>query len=168
MQIYRLMLLTAAGCLLLRADLPEPQFNTEDVVAFIDQVYVSSESFASLSEFFSGREATRGRMVWRSMPEERSGQYLVFLLRQAIASLQIESFNVLVQMPGDTEPLAHTILVDPADYEWREVWFGITGKEIEPTARPVSWKVEAIKADGTLVFRSNSFLWSEQRAGADK
>jgi hypothetical protein len=125
--------------------------------------YRAADSFARISEFFSGVENTGGQTVLRSQPAERAGFY--FLVRTetktAITGARVE---LQVLLPGVEQPKTFSFPADvPAG--GHVMLAGLTGKDWPgEKIAPVAWHLAVLAADGTTLASGQSFLWAKPAA----
>lgn len=137
-----------------------------DIVRILPE-YRTADSFVRVSEYFTGRESTRGATLLRTQPEAREGYYFALrtkaLVRHEIAWLELQIITPFSPEPR-TESFATTI---PAGSHLTR--FGLTGADWpDPKARPVAWKLRLLDADGAELASEQSYLWSKPDAAAAK
>jgi hypothetical protein len=129
-------------------------------IASVTPRHMETAQFQYVGEFFTGREVADNRILVRSQPEERTGQYLVVTLSERAAQLPASTRARLEMIRSDsTEVRVHDFLIprDPASA--REIYLGLTGSDW-PGAdlRPVAWRLRFF--DGERVIAEwPSFLW---------
>ncbi|CAM2925918.1 hypothetical protein [Rariglobus hedericola] len=127
--------------------------------------YMPAASFMRVSEYFNGKENTRGATILRTQPASREGFY--FNLRTK-SDTAIEVAWIELQIITPVSPEARTesfaISLPRGSHLTR---FGLTGKDWpSPQARPVAWKIRLLSADGAELATQQSFLWSKPDASA--
>ena len=129
--------------------------------------YMPAASFMRVSEYFNGKENTRGATIVRTKPESRDGFY--FNLRtkteSAIELAWIE-LQFITPFSTDTRTESFAVSLPKGSHLIR---FGLTGTDWpDPTARPVAWKLRLLGADGAELATEQSYLWSKPEAPATK
>ena len=120
-------------------------------------------SFKHISEYFDGKENTRGETVLRTQPGQRAGYY--FLVRTTNpggpAAVKI---NVQLVMPAGAKAREFTFTAALKSGD-TVLDLGLTGGDW-PDARtnPVAWKLALLSADGHVLAVEKSYLW-EKPAG---
>lgn len=125
--------------------------------------YLPAAAFVRVSEYFNGKENTRGATILRTQPASRDGFY--FNLRTK-TDTAIELAWVELQIITPTTPEARTesfaISLPKGSHLIR---FGLTGKDWpDAKARPVAWKLRLLGKDGAELASEQSFLWSKPDA----
>ncbi len=123
--------------------------------------WVEADAFETISEYFTGREHTGGRIIQRSQPDTRAGFY--FLTRVANTGSEIPNakFALHVILPGNPEPKTFTF---PLSLPSRStiVQLGLTGSDWpDREVHPVAWKLDLLSATDELLATEQSFLWSK-------
>ncbi len=121
--------------------------------------YRDAESFASISEFFGGAEASRGRTILRTDPSERGGFYWLVRVRNAGAP-----FEAVLEIewiaPGEIDPRRQRFPVT-IESGSRVLLAGLTGADWpDAKARPNAWQVRLLDAAEQPVATEESFLWA--------
>ena len=117
-------------------------------------------SFKHLSEYFTGRENTRGETMLRTQPAQRAGYY--FLVRAANSGAPV-AVRISVQLitPTDSKPRTHTFATELKSGE-TVLHLGLTGGDWpDAKADPVAWKLELLSADGRVLATEGSYLWEK-------
>lgn len=122
--------------------------------------WIEAEAFESISEYFSGREATGKRIIVRSQPDTRAGFYYVVRVNSAEPHASA-TFSLQLIMPGNPEPKRYSF---PVDVATRSTLFqlGLTGSDWpDREVHPVAWKLDLLSADQQVLATAQSFLWSK-------
>ena len=120
-------------------------------------------SFKHISEYFDGKENTRGEAMLRTQPDQQGGYY--FLVRAANPGAPV-TVKIIVQlvMPAGAKAREFTF---PADLKPGDTVLnlGLTGADW-PDARthPVAWKLELLSTDGRVLATEKSYLWEKPAA----
>lgn len=125
--------------------------------------YMPAESFMRVSEYFNGKENTRGATIVRTQPASREGFY--FNLRtKTDTAIEIAWVELQVISPVANEPRTESFAVSlPRGSHL--IRFGLTGSDWPgPKARPVAWKLRLLGADGAELASEQSYLWSKPDA----
>ncbi len=120
-------------------------------------------SFKRISEYFSGRENTRGETMLRTHPDQRGGYYFLVRATNAGGPAAIR-INVQMIMPADSKLRTHTF--DTALKSGVTVLhLGLTGSDWPDAGTdPVAWKLDLLAPDGHVLESEKSYLW-EKPAG---
>ena len=157
MRLPALLLTLALGCSTALA-------SDVEIVRLLPE-YRTTESFIRVSEYFGGKENTRGATVLRTKPEARNGYY--FTLRTKSAK-PIEIAWLELQYISPTSPEARTesfAISLPKGSHLTQ--FGLTGSDWpNANARPVAWKLRVLGADGAELATQQSYLWSKPASTA--
>jgi len=122
--------------------------------------YRTAESFVGIGEYFGQPEATGGRIILRSEPDNREGFYWLIRVRSDVA-VNDAAVEVSVIRPGETDAEVHRFNASlPAD---RSVVLlpGLTGSGWpDAAARPLAWRIRILDANERELAVERSFLWS--------
>jgi len=125
--------------------------------------YIPADSFARVSEYFTGKENTRGATIVRTQPASREGFY--FNLRTKTEKpIELAWIELQVISPSSPEPRTESFAISlPRGSHLTR--FGLTGKDWpDVKARPVAWKLRLLGVDGAELATEQSFLWSKPDA----
>jgi len=127
--------------------------------------YMPASAFDRVSEYFTGKENTRGYTVLRTQPASRDGFY--FNLRtKSDKAIELAWIELQIITPASPEPRTESfaISIPKGSHLTR---FGLTGKDWPGAkARPVAWKLRLLGVDGAELASEQSFLWSKPDAPA--
>lgn len=127
--------------------------------------YMPAASFVRVSEYFNGKENTRGATIVRTQPGSREGFY--FNLRtRAETAVEIAWVELQYISPASPQPRTESFAVSlPRGSHLLR--FGITGSDWpDAKARPVAWKLRLLSTDGAELATEQSYLWSQPDAPA--
>ena len=147
--------------LVLGAAPAEAQDETDIVRA--SAAYRDSRQFFRISEFFTNRESTGSDVVVRSREDERGGYYFTVRLRPyPYRNYHVEeAVHLEIIMPGDIEPTLFTFPLGPAKRRNPLLLIGLTGEDWpDASAEPLAWRISFLDAEGAVLARQQSFLWS--------
>jgi hypothetical protein len=135
-----------------------------DVVRVLPE-YMPAASFMRVSEYFNGKENTRGATILRTQPGSRDGMYFNFRTKSDTA-LELAWIELQIISPVSPEPRTESFAVSiPRGSHL--IRFGLTGTDWPgPKARPVAWKLRLLGADGAELATEQSYLWSKPDAPA--
>ena len=122
--------------------------------------YMPAASFMRVSEYFNGKENTRGATILRTQPASRDGFY--FNLRtKTDTAIELAWIELQVISPASTEPRTESFAVSlPRGSHL--IRFGFTGADWPgPKAAHVAWKLRLLGADGAELATQQSYLWSK-------
>jgi hypothetical protein len=117
----------------------------------------TAESFARISEYFSGEENPGAQTIVRTQPGSRAGYY--WLIRTKAGTATEATIELSVLAPDSAAPRIYTLSTRlPAG---RHVTLaGLTGADWpQPEARPVAWRLRVLNGAGQELAAEQSFLW---------
>ena len=125
--------------------------------------YMPADSFARISEFFDGKENTRGATIVRTQPKSRDGFY--FNLRtQAEAPIELAWVVLEIITPASAEARVESFAVSLPKGS-HLIRLGLTGKDWpSPKDRPAAWKLRILGVNGAELAMKQSYLWSKPDA----
>jgi hypothetical protein len=129
--------------------------------------YLPATSFVRVSEYFTGKENTRGATIVRTQPASRDGFY--FNLRtKTDTAIELAWIELQVISPTSPQPRTESFAISlPRGSHL--IRFGFTGTDWPgPKAHPVAWKLRLLGADGAELATEQSYLWSKPDAPAAK
>ena len=146
--------------LLLAGVLSSAAAATEIEIVRVWPQYRHAGSFKRISEYFTGRENTRGHIIHRTQMDERGGYYFLTRLRNKGAALEYARIELRVVTPD--APADKTYLFDTYIPTGKPVYLvGLTGVDwTDPKKQPVAWQIRFLDAAGAEIAREKSFLWS--------
>lgn len=149
--------------LLVSVLLPLTGISAEQTIEFsrIRPSYRETGSFKRISEYFTGRENTGKRTVFRTQDNNRDGFYFSFRIEvERGEKVPAGTVALLVYLPGTYEPTEYAFELEAQTRRWIEVIIGLTGTDWEdPEAKPVAWRLEFRDASGQPIGFEESFLW---------
>lgn len=141
-----------------------PGVSTENVaIAHIDHRYIAAQDFVRISEYFTDKENTSGRVILRTDPSERGGYYFIVSLTwhpgtTLPAGTQADLDYIRSDDP-DTRH-AHFVFTQPTG-TLPEILLGLTGKDwAEKNLKLTAYKITLKDADGKVLADRQSFLWA--------
>jgi hypothetical protein len=122
--------------------------------------YKPAEDFVRISEYFTGRENTRGATMLRSQPSHREGYYY-FLRTQSAVAVAGARLELSYITPLEAVPKQVSFTFDlPAGNHVTQV--GLTGADwVSKKEHPVAWQLRLLAPDGTDLLTHASFLWAK-------
>jgi hypothetical protein len=131
-------------------------------IAHVDHRYIAAQDFVRISEYFTDKENTSGRVILRTDPAERAGYYFIVSLEwhpgtTLPAGTQADLDYV---RSDDPEPRhAHFVFTEPTG-TLPEILLGLTGKDwAEKNLKLAAYKVTLKNAEGQVLADKQSFLW---------
>lgn len=125
--------------------------------------YMPADSFVRISEYFTGKENTRGATLLRTQPKSRDGFY--FNLRtQTDAPIELVWVILEIITPASAETRTESFAVSLPKGS-HLIRLGLTGKDW-PNAkdRPAAWKISILGVNGAELATEQSYLWSKPDA----
>jgi hypothetical protein len=125
--------------------------------------YMPADSFVRISEYFNGKENTRGATILRTQPNARDGFY--FNLRTK-TDVPIEMAKVVLEIitPASAETRVENFAVSLPKGS-HILRLGLTGKDWPNSKdRPAAWKLRILGANGAELAMKQSYLWSKPDA----
>ena len=122
--------------------------------------YMPADSFVRISEYFNGKENTRGATILRTQPKLRDGFY--FNLRtQTDAPIELAWVVLEIITPASAETRVESFAVSLPKGS-HLIRLGLTGKDW-PNAkdRPAAWKLRILGVNGAELATEQSYLWSK-------
>lgn len=131
---------------------------------------IEAEKFMRISEFFTGRENTSGRVFIRSNPAQRGGLYFIARLEEKLTKLPagmkvgIDFFEA-----GSAQMRQYIFEIPKVLQETNKLFLGLTDEGMLEKQLPVAWRVYLLNADESLHSELKSYLWEmpEKSAQAD-
>lgn len=127
--------------------------------------YIPAASFVRVSEYFTGKENTRGATIVRTQPKSREGFY--FNLRtKTDQPIDLAWIELQIITPTSPEPRTESFALSlPRGSHL--IRFGLTGSDWpDAESRPVAWKLRLLDQSGAELAAQQSFLWSKPDAPA--
>lgn len=117
-------------------------------------------SFKHISEYFDGKENTRGETMLRTQPGQRAGYYFLVRTVNPGAPLPV-TINLSLVMPAGAKAREFTFATDLKSGD-TVVNLGLTGGDWpDAKTNPVAWKLEVRSADGRVLDTEKSYLWEK-------
>lgn len=141
-----------------------PGVSTEGVaIAHVDHRYIAAQDFVRISEYFTDKENTSGRVILRTDPAERAGYYFIVSLEwhpgvTLPAGTQADLDYIRSDDP-DTRH-AHFVFTEPTG-TLPEILLGLTGQDwAAKNLKLTAYKVTLKNAEGKVLADRQSFLWA--------
>lgn len=131
---------------------------------------IEAEKFMRISEFFTGRENTSGRVFLRSNPAQRGGLYFIARLDEKLTTLPagmkvgIDFFEA-----GSAQMRQYIFEIPKVLQETNKLFLGLTDEGMLEKQLPAAWRVYLLNPDESLHSELKSYLWEmpEKSAQAD-
>ena len=123
--------------------------------------FLKTEYFQRINEFFTGVENQGRRVIVRTQPDNREGEYFVLSLNQSVRSLpEIAEIKIEIFTSESANKKDYVLTLPPGRAKTRDIFAGITGgdwpgKEVKILA----WRLTIQDADGRSIAKKESFLW---------
>jgi len=149
--------LTLAGC----ASTPDEPVRSVEIKE-IKPRYIPEDNFKRISEYWDGAENKGDRIIIRSDPEARDGYYFTLVLDERVRELPGGSvITGEFYTPVSTDLQTHDFPLPNKLPKTREVFVGLTGADWpEADAVPGAWRFTIKDANGEVLARKQSYLWS--------
>lgn len=124
--------------------------------------YIPEENFMRISEYLSGAENKGNRVILRSDPGERDGFYFTLVLDEKLRDLPRGSVVTgEFYTPVATDLQTHDFPLPNKLPKSQEIFVGLTGADWpDPDAVPGAWRFTIKDANGAVLAREQSYLWS--------
>lgn len=123
--------------------------------------YMREGQFQHLREFFSGEEYTGRRLIERSDPANRAGQYFVLILDARLRELPSDTVAVLDFLSAnDLDPRTQRFPLQTSKKPGsRQIYLGLTGDDWNgEETQLIAWRVRLLQGEQQLA-EWKSFLW---------
>lgn len=123
--------------------------------------WLEAEPFKRISEYFTGRENTGGRIVVRTHPDDRTGLYFLVRVKNPGPLIVGTRFVLEIVAPGNPFPRTYRFPANmPAG--GKVCMLGLTGPDWPAKkVQPIAWRLDLVAADGRTLAEAKSFLWSK-------
>ncbi len=139
-------------------------FSSDGVaISYVDHRYIPTADFQRISEYFTGKENTSGRLILRTNPADRDGYYfIVSLAWHPSVTLPAGTVADLDYIRNDDPAPRHAQFTFPsATGTFPELLLGLTGPDWpDKNAKIVAYKVTLKDAAGKVLASRQSFLWA--------
>jgi hypothetical protein len=132
------------------------------VIAHVDQKFMEEAAFKRISEYFTGRENTSGRVIERTDPQQRAGYYFILSLEWHPHTTLPAGTQADLDYLRKNDPQPHHahFVFSAAGGTFNEILLGLTGAEwTDRNLTMVAWKVTLRDATGAVLADRQSFLW---------
>lgn len=123
--------------------------------------YIERAEFTRIGEFFHGREVSTSRLIVRSLPEARDGQYFLLWLDEPIEALPTGSraqLEILSSRSQEMRTFDFDLSGSPQDT--KRLYLGLTGSDWTGESEyALAWRVTLFGPDGEALAVYKSFLW---------
>jgi hypothetical protein len=140
-----------------------PAFARADGVEFIRvwPGWKGTDSFKTISEYFTGKEVTGKLTVGRTKPDSRDGYY--WLVRVANKNAPMDGAQFVLKVITPDSPFAKEFKFPVGVPKGQTVYdLGLTGTDWPGRhAHPVAWRLDLLASDGTALVTQKSFLWDK-------
>ena len=136
----------------------------ETRIRSVSETYWSSQDFARIPEYFTGKEYQGNQVIVRTQ-DARAGLYFVLELTEALEKLpkNCEVFVEVVRSDGPEAKL-YKLSIPNETKGRKEVLLGITGDDWKsPKIKPVAWRIEIKDGTGKVISSKQSFLWGHEK-----
>lgn len=131
-------------------------------ISHIDHRYIPAQDFVRISEYFTGKENSSGRLILRTDPADRAGYYFIISLAwHPGVTLPAGTQADVDYIRGDDPRPRHAHFVFTGNTgTFTEILLGLTGPDwTDKNLKLTAYKVTLKDADGKLLADRQSFLW---------
>lgn len=113
-----------------------------------------------MGEFLTGTRDDGDRVVLRTQPAERGGEYFILTLETPVAAFPAGAEVILSVVPTDAkEAKEYRFSVANVHGKSRELYLGVTGSDwSDPSVDALAWQVRVVSGQSTVA-EWKSFLW---------
>jgi len=149
--------LALAGC----ASTPDEPVRSVEIKEILPR-YIPEENFKRIGEYLSGAENKGNRIILRSDPKARDGFYFTLILDEKVRDLPRGSvITGEFYTPVSPDLQTHEFPLPNKLPKTKEVFVGLTGADWpEPGGVPAAWRFTIKDANGDILARKHSYLWS--------
>jgi hypothetical protein len=136
-------------------------------VDLVTHSFFSHYDFVRVSEYFTGKENTSGRVILRSHEGKRDGLYLLIDLglKEKVSGVQSRPHKLQLQIldSQSLDPVTYSFLLSEQAVAKGEVWLGLTGKDWPtPKKKIMAWHISVEAKDESILTNNQSYLWSHK------
>jgi len=138
----------------------------EPHVRLLTESYFTHYDFVRVSEYFTGKENTSGRVIVRSNETERDGLYLLLALDFPDKDSQPKPYKLVLQIldSESLDPVTYSFLLPDHAITQGELWLGLTGEDWPtPKKKIMAWHLAVQAKDDSILTNNQSFLWSHKK-----
>lgn len=134
--------------------------NLSAELTIISTEHRDADSFKRFSEYLTGKASDGRYSVFRSDSSSRDGFYVS--LQASDKSLLNKVSTVRIQfVPPSTQKIT-TLEFSAEKLKKKRILVGLTDPNwLDPSSRPVAWKIDLLDSNQNVVESAQSFLWSE-------
>jgi hypothetical protein len=138
----------------------------ESHVRLLTESYFTHYDFVRVSEYFTGKENTSGRVIVRSNETERDGLYLLLALDFPNKDSQPKPYKLVLQIldSESLDPVTYSFLLPDHAITQGELWLGLTGEDWPtPKKKIMAWHLAVQAKNDSILTNNQSFLWSHKK-----
>ena len=138
----------------------------EPHVRLLTESYFTHYDFVRVSEYFTGKENTSGRVIVRSNETERDGLYVLLALDFPDKDSQPKPYKLVLQIldSESLDPVTYSFLLPDHAITQGELWLGLTGEDWPtPKKKIMAWHLAVQAKDDSILTNNQSFLWSHKK-----
>ena len=132
------------------------------VIKHVDQQFMEVAAFQRISEYFTGRENTSGRVIERTYPQQRAGYYFIVSLEWHPHTTLPAGTQADIDFLRKNDPRPHHahFVFSQSSGTFDEILLGLTGADwTDRNLTIVAWKLTLKDAAGAVLADRQSFLW---------
>ena len=127
--------------------------------------YMEHEEFLSITEYLTGKETTKNRLIIRSTEGQRTGLYLILTLNEKTSKLPVDTSIICeVYMPGKLNPDVFEFPLPKVNKlpNNKSILLGITGDDwpYSKDAIPTAWRITLMDSKENTLAEKSSQVWS--------
>ena len=127
--------------------------------------YMEHEEFLSITEYLTGKETTKNRLIIRSTEGQRTGLYLILTLNEKTSKLPVDTSIICeVYMPGKLNPDVFEFPLPKVNKlpNNKSMLLGITGDDwpYSKDAIPTAWRITLMDSKENTLAEKSSQVWS--------
>ena len=127
--------------------------------------YMEHDDFLSITEYLTGKETTKNRLIIRTTDGQRTGLYLILTLNEKTSKLPVDTTIICeVYMPGKLNPDVFEFPLPKINKlpNNRSILLGITGDDwpYSKDAVPTAWRITIVDSRENKLAEKSSQVWS--------
>lgn len=128
--------------------------------------YFETADFVRISEYFTGKENTSGRVILRTEEGDRAGLYFRLKISGSQSPITQSPVCLLLHVldSNSLDFKTHRFDLSPEALKKKEVLIGLTGEDWSSKETfPIAWQFQMQDLNGTISASAQSRLWSHEK-----